>query len=250
MLESKRKFRRFDLPLIVKFRPTGGKAQYSLGLLKNISCDGLSLEAREFNFVQNENLEMELKFPQGNAAVFLHGDVMWKRKDGNISYAGVRFLAQSESAHNEIMEKISNHANIPIDVFLNNKNTLHRSNEKEAEVKAAVQKNKAPIQVGKPSLIKQYLEDRSQCRVLFRLPKEAAPDAQEVTIAGDFNAWDISRTHMSKRKSGDFSVSLDLDCGREYRFKYLIDGSRWENDWFADKYVPNDFGTDDSVVIT
>jgi hypothetical protein len=40
-----------------------------------------------------------------------------------------------------------------------------------------------------------------------------------------------------------------LETGREYRFKYLIDGKRWENDWHADRYEPNIYGTDDSVVV-
>ena len=37
MLKSKREFARFDLPLIVKFRPSYGVTRYSLGLTKNIS---------------------------------------------------------------------------------------------------------------------------------------------------------------------------------------------------------------------
>jgi len=250
MLQNKRKFKRFDLPLIVKFRPTDGKNQYSLGLLKNISCDGLSLEAREFNFIREENLELELKFPQGNTSVSLLGDVMWKRRDRNICYAGVKFHAQGEDIQNEIMEKISSHANIPLEIFLNNKIAARTANEKEVLAKTVEQKSKAPLKPVRSSLIKEYLEGRSQCRVIFRLPKEAVPDAREVTLPGDFNDWDVSGTRLIKLKNGDFSVSLDLDCGREYKFKYLIDGSRWENDWFADKYVPNSFGTDDSVVVT
>jgi hypothetical protein len=243
MLQNKRKFKRFDFPLIVKFRPTDGKNQYSLGLLKNISCNGLSLEAREFNFIQNENMELELKFPQGNTSVSLLGDVMWKRKDGNICYAGIKFLAQSEEIQIGIMKKISSHANIPLDIFLTNKISTPLP-------KPAAQESKAPQEPVRPGLVKEYLEGGSQCRVIFRLPKEAAPDARQVNLAGDFNDWDESGTRLIKLKNGDFSVSMDLDCGREYKFRYLIDGSRWENDWFADKYVPNSFGTDDSVVIT
>jgi hypothetical protein len=33
-----------------------------------------------------------------------------------------------------------------------------------------------------------------------------------------------------------------------YRFRYLVDGRSWENDWAADLYVPNGYGGDDSVV--
>jgi hypothetical protein len=43
-------------------------------------------------------------------------------------------------------------------------------------------------------------------------------------------------------------VTVDLEAGRAYRFRYLLDGERWDNDWAADAYIPNSFGGDDSVV--
>jgi hypothetical protein len=54
---------------------------------------------------------------------------------------------------------------------------------------------------------------------------------------------------MRKLKDGTFSVTVKLEPGRAYRFRYLIDGTRWENDWRADRYEPNSFGGDDSVVV-
>ena len=39
-----------------------------------------------------------------------------------------------------------------------------------------------------------------------------------------------------------------MAVGRRYRFRYLLDGRRWENDWEADDYVDNDHGGQDSVV--
>ena len=53
---------------------------------------------------------------------------------------------------------------------------------------------------------------------------------------------------MQHRRDGRFSVTVTLEAGRHYRFKYLLDGSRWENDWAADAYVVNQFGTEDSLV--
>ncbi len=96
---------------------------------------------------------------------------------------------------------------------------------------------------------KQYLKSDSSCNVTFRLPKEAAPDAQVITVVGDFNNWNSAETLMKRLKSGDFKVTLKLPCDSEYRFRYLIDSNRWENDWCADRYVPNSFGCDDSMVI-
>jgi hypothetical protein len=43
-------------------------------------------------------------------------------------------------------------------------------------------------------------------------------------------------------------VTVGLDAGRAYRFRYLLDGQRWENDWAADAHQPNGFGGDYSVV--
>ena len=83
----------------------------------------------------------------------------------------------------------------------------------------------------------------------FRLPKKAAPDAQVVTIVGDFNNWNLTESQMKKLRNGDFKATLKLNRDKEYRFRYFIDGTRWENDWCADKYVPNTFGSDDSLVI-
>lgn len=96
---------------------------------------------------------------------------------------------------------------------------------------------------------KQYLKSRPVCRVTFRLPKDAAPDAHIVTIIGDFNNWSPDETQMKRLKNGDFKLTLELPVSREYRFRYLIDGNRWENDWNADKYIPNRYGCDDSVVV-
>jgi len=250
MTESKRNFKRFDLPLIVKFRPANGKTLYSLGLLKNISCDGLNLEAREFNFIKYENLELELKFPQGNSSVSLFGDVIWKKQEGSANYAGIKFREQNEDIRNEIIEKISYHTSIPIESFTNKQDLYPKDREKIILPKTAAQKNISSEKPQKPGPAKKYTEDGAKCTITFRLSKEAARDAQYVTLAGDFNNWDLHKTEMIKLDSGDFFTTLDLYSNREYKFKYFIDGNRWENDWHADKYVANNFGTDDSVVIT
>jgi len=106
-----------------------------------------------------------------------------------------------------------------------------------------------PVVSEKPGLKKQYVKEGKACKVTFRLPKEAAPDAGVVTVVGDFNNWNVTETKMKKLKNGDFTTTVELPCKREYRFRYLIDAKRWENDWCADKYIRNRYGSDDSVVI-
>lgn len=96
---------------------------------------------------------------------------------------------------------------------------------------------------------KRYLKTRNVSKVTFSLPAEAAPEAQVVYLVGDFNGWDAAATPMSRQKAGGFKVTLDLEPGHEYEYRYLIDGRLWENDWAADTYRPAGIpGAENSVV--
>ncbi|MDN5216457.1 isoamylase early set domain-containing protein [Fulvivirgaceae bacterium BMA12] len=99
------------------------------------------------------------------------------------------------------------------------------------------------------SLKKQYLKSKPLCKVTFSLPKEAASSAKKVAVVGEFNDWNSKALPMKKLKDGSFKITQDLSVGQEYQFKYLIDGKTWENDWSADKYVSNEFTTENSVVV-
>lgn len=84
------------------------------------------------------------------------------------------------------------------------------------------------------------------CRVTFEyLPPEKA---ETVSLCGEFNDWNPEANSMAQRKDGRFSVTLSLETGKAYRFKFLIDGKIWENDSEADGFRLNEFGTEDSVV--
>jgi 1,4-alpha-glucan branching enzyme len=95
-------------------------------------------------------------------------------------------------------------------------------------------------------LKKSYSKTGSVCRVTFKLPSEV--DAKTAVLCGDFNEWKTDETPMKKLKDGSFSTTVSLAPGKAYRFRYLLDGTRWENDWEADEYLPNSHGEDDSVV--
>jgi len=99
------------------------------------------------------------------------------------------------------------------------------------------------------SLKKQYTLTKPICKVTFKLAKDDINGANRVYLAGDFNNWDIESIPMKKLKSGEYTISIDLEKGKEYQFKYVIDGMKWINETEADKYVPNQFLTENSVVV-
>ena len=86
------------------------------------------------------------------------------------------------------------------------------------------------------SLKIRYLKSRPVGKVTFSLPGEAAPGAATVHIVGEFNDWDKSATPMQRLQNGTFKATLDLETGRSYRYRYLIDNEKWENDWDAHRY--------------
>ena len=51
------------------------------------------------------------------------------------------------------------------------------------------------------------------------------------------------------RDDDHWHLTLELQSGKEYQFRYLVNGTDWYNDWDADRYVPNPFGGDNSVVV-
>jgi hypothetical protein len=125
------------------------------------------------------------------------------------------------------------------------KMTVKKSAPKKTAKKLASQEG--PVRTA--GIKKEYLEGGKLCKVTFRLPSIAAPSAKSVCIVGDFNNWNIHGNRMKKLKNGDYCITLNLEPGREYQFRYFIDESKWENDWNADKYVKSPWGDSDNSVI-
>ena len=97
-------------------------------------------------------------------------------------------------------------------------------------------------------LSKRYLKSKNVTKITFYTPTEL--DAEEVFLVGDFNGWSETTTPMEALKDGRFKVVLELEPEKEYQFRYLVNGDEWHNEWDADKYVPNPYSGDNSVVIT
>ena len=100
------------------------------------------------------------------------------------------------------------------------------------------------------ALYKAYPKKGNTCKITFELPEEATSGVKKIALVGDFNNWDKNKHILSKNKEGRYAITVTLDQGHEYQFRYLMDDSRWENDWAADKYLSSSYGNaDNSVVI-
>ena len=97
---------------------------------------------------------------------------------------------------------------------------------------------------------KQFLKSKPVCKVTFSMPAEAAPEAKEVKLVGEFSEWTESPIEMKKLKDGSFKTVVSLETGKEYEFRYVIDGDRWENDWEADAYRSNAVTFEENSVVS
>lgn len=94
-------------------------------------------------------------------------------------------------------------------------------------------------------ITKEFPTNGGLAKIIFELP----PDIQGETVylVGDFNDW--KPVHAMERAEDCWRCTVELEPGREYQFRYLVNSETWLNDPAADKYVPNPFGSENSVVV-
>lgn len=93
---------------------------------------------------------------------------------------------------------------------------------------------------------KQFIKTKPVCKVTFSIE---AKQANSVAVVGDFNNWNPSEGELSKLKNGTFKGVFELSKDTSYEFKYLVDGSSYENESQADSFRWNEFaGAENSVL--
>jgi predicted flap endonuclease-1-like 5' DNA nuclease len=75
-------------------------------------------------------------------------------------------------------------------------------------------------------------------KVTFILPAEIVANASNGLLLGEFNNWDKETGFsLKKSKDGSMKATIELEAGRSYEYRYLLDGGRWENDQTAEQYA-------------
>lgn len=85
------------------------------------------------------------------------------------------------------------------------------------------------------------------CRLTFSLPGSIWADS--VFLVGDFCGWEQRSCPMRQDGTGQWVVSIDVEAGPTYEFRYLCDGE-WMNDSQADSYTLNPHGSHNFLVFT
>ena len=75
-------------------------------------------------------------------------------------------------------------------------------------------------------------------KVTFILPADIVSDASNGLLLGEFNNWEKkSGFSLKKGKDGSMKAIVELEAGKSYEYRYLLDGGRWENDQTAEQYA-------------
>lgn len=99
------------------------------------------------------------------------------------------------------------------------------------------------------SIEKKYLKTKPLCKVKFSLYDEDYNNAESIFVVGEFNDWNPQAAPLKKSKNGIWSATMDLPTGKEYQFRYFINGHRWENDPEPEKVVHSGIGDSVNSVI-
>ncbi|HEV2764490.1 MAG TPA: S8 family serine peptidase [Pyrinomonadaceae bacterium] len=82
-------------------------------------------------------------------------------------------------------------------------------------------------------------------RLIFFYHDDAASG---VALAGDFNDWKASRAALTKTQDGLWRVALDAPPAGRYRYKFVLDGTRWTDDPANGLKEPDGFGGLNSIL--
>jgi hypothetical protein len=83
-----------------------------------------------------------------------------------------------------------------------------------------------------------------------RVPVElelASADARSVSVAGDFNQWQVDAARMTRGADGVWRIRLELPPGR-YQYVFVVDDNRWIADPRASTVVDSGFSGANSVL--
>ena len=107
MSDNKRRQNRFESFLIVEFRSSRKHRDYLIGMTRDLSCEGFSMESQCFEHAKGEVLDIRLKHTQCDIVVNVPGEVIWKKQAWYKYIVGIKFREVDEDVRSKFKQLIS-----------------------------------------------------------------------------------------------------------------------------------------------
>ncbi len=113
MLYDKRILERYDIFLIVEYKPLRKTADYGIGITRNLSSEGFCMESQSFEFGIGDSLEFKLKHPRTALAVTVAGEIIWKKQAWYKYIVGIKLQETDEDTKSKILELMFSVGDMP-----------------------------------------------------------------------------------------------------------------------------------------
>jgi hypothetical protein len=107
MIYDKRKLKRYDIFLIVEFKPLRSNGGFSIGITRDLSTDGFSIEAQTIECQRGDIMEFRFKHPDAELTVDIPGEVVWRNHSWYKYVIGIKFLNVNEEQKAKILKIMS-----------------------------------------------------------------------------------------------------------------------------------------------
>ena len=104
MLDEKRSFKRFDIPLDVEFKISNSSDKFLTGKTINFSRTGLCLESNAIAPNIKDVTEIKIKLPEKETYTTAVCDVAWQKRVDDKFLMGMKLMAMDKEAKNEILQ--------------------------------------------------------------------------------------------------------------------------------------------------
>jgi Glycogen recognition site of AMP-activated protein kinase len=83
-------------------------------------------------------------------------------------------------------------------------------------------------------------------RLVFVYREDAA---RRVRVSGEFNGWNPAHGVFARQPDGTWRLEIDPPAAGRYRYRFLVDDTRWIEDPSNDVREANPYGSMDSVLV-
>lgn len=103
-----------------------------------------------------------------------------------------------------------------------------------------------PVAVNAPANVQQVTSRESA--VIYVQFVLADHNAKDVSVAGDFNDWDVAATPLTDPDGNGVWTGLVALRPGVHKYMFVVDGKRWVTDPEAERYVDDGFGMRNAVI--